>query len=360
MKYDFIEERDKLVEERVLRCDDYGNLRIYSYVNWCKTWNDITLNSRGIIYNRKTGEIISRPFPKFFNMDQRIETQERNLPWKNGFRIFKKYDGWLGILYRDGGQHRIATRGSFKSTGALWATEYLKKYDLTELPDEVTLLFELICPGTHIVVDYGDREDLILLAAYNRHTGEEYDWEQVEKWSKKFGFTITESYDQNWLGYCRGQIKTVAGNELEGFVIKFNNGLRVKIKSEDYFRRSHILSGLTPLNIWVTMIDGKVPQEIWDIVDVDYHHTLEKISNILESRYLEIRKEINYQYICIVESAQEGRGVFAEQAKTMSHQPAMFARLDGKEKSVDNYVMKLIRPHMNITEGSWLNDSGRQ
>lgn len=343
-----IENRDKLVEEKLLRCDDQGDLRIYSYCNWCKIWNDITINSRGIIFNRKTGEVTAFPFPKFFNMDQRIDTQERNLSWHSGFRIFKKYDGWLGILYRDGGQHRIATRGSFKSIGALWATEFLKKYDLTELPDEITLLFELICPATHIVVDYGAREDLVLLAAYNRHTGDEYEWEQVEAWGKEFGFTITESYDQDWLGYCRGQIKTVSGAELEGFVIRFANGLRVKIKSEDYFRRSALLMHLTPLTIWNNMVDGRVPKSLWDEIDVDYHETLNDLAEALESRYFDIRQEINHQFVSIVNL--DDRGVFAKAAQKVSHTSAMFARLDLKEKCVDDYVMKLIRPHKNIIQ----------
>lgn len=348
MKYDFIEARDKLVEEKLLRCDDRGDLRVYSYVNWCKTWDDITLNSRGVIYNRKTGEAAAYAFPKFFNMNQRRDTQERNLPWKSGFRLFRKEDGWLGILYRDGEQHRIATRGSFKSTGALWATEYLKQYDLTGLPNEVTLLFELICPATHIIVDYGIREDLILLAAYNRHTGEEYSWEQVAKWSKQFGFTLVESYNQDWLGFCRGQIKTVSGAELEGFVIRFNNGLRVKIKSEDYFRRSNLLMNLTPLTIWNTMTEGKVPEDVWDQVDVDYHEILNNITDALESRYLDIRKEINHQFISIVD--QKDRVAFAKQAGKMSHQHAMFSLLDGQDQRIDEYVMKLIRPHKNVIE----------
>lgn len=349
MKYDFIEGRDRLVAERLLRCDDLGDLRIYSYVNWCKTWNDITLNSRGIIFNRKTGKLIAQPFPKFFNMNQRQETQERNLPWRGGFRIFRKEDGWLGILYRVNGQHRIATRGSFKSIGAIWATEYLKRYDLTELPDEVTLLFELICPATHIVVDYGTREDLVLLAAYNRNTGEEYSWEQIEEWSCEFGFTLVESYDQDWLGFCRGQIKTVSGAELEGFVIRFTNGLRVKIKSEDYFRRSALLMSLTPLNIWATMKMGKVPKEIWEQVDKDYHDLLEKIAKALESQYFNIRQEINYQFVSIID--KKNRATFAKQVQKMNHQPVMFVLLDGHKDRVDKYVMKQIRPYKNVIKG---------
>ena len=282
IKHDFIEQRDRLVQEGLLRCDDLTNLRVYSYTDRCKTWNHFTLNSRGIIYDRKTGKVVAQPFPKFWNMNQRIETQERNLPWRDGFRIFKKDDGWLGILYRVDGQHKIATRGSFESPGAVWATEYLQKYDLTGLPDEVTLLFEIICPITHIVVDYGDREDLVLLAAYNRHTGEEYDWAQVEEWSHKFGFTLVESYTQDWLGYCRGQIKTVSGAELEGFVIRFNNGLRVKIKSEDYFRRSYLLHYLTPLAVWKMMVNGRVSEEVWEWMNIEYHDKLTAISVALE------------------------------------------------------------------------------
>ncbi len=346
MEHEFIKIRDSLVGQKVLRCDNRGDLVIYTYANHCKHWDDITLNSRGNIYNRKTGEVVAQPFPKFFNMNQRIDTQERNLPWRDGFRIFKKQDGWLGILYRDGGQHRIATRGSFKSVGAIWATEFLKRYDLTGLPDKVTLLFELICPATKIVVNYGNREDLVLLAAYNRHTGEEYEWEQVEEWSKEFGFTITESYDRNWLGYCRGQIKTVSGSEMEGFVIRFDNGLRVKIKSEDYFRRSALLANLTPLTIWNNMQDGKVTEDVWNEVDQEYHDQLNAIAEVLESSYFDIRQEINHQFVSIVD--RENRVAFALAAKRVSHTPAMFARFDGQEKRVDDYVMKLIRPHGNV------------
>ncbi len=346
MKYEAVENRDRLVEERLLRCDNLGDLRVYSYVNWCKDWNDITLNSRGIILNRKTGEVVAQPFPKFFNMGQRQETQEYNLSWHQGFRIFKKEDGWLGILYRVDGQHKIATRGSFKSTGAIWATEYLKKYDLTFLPDEVTLLFELLCPATKIVVDYGDREDLVLLAAYNRHTGEEYDWQHVEDWSDQFGFTLAESYDKNWLGHCLVQIKTVPGNELEGFVIRFDDGLRVKIKSEDYFRRSHLLADLTPLVIWNNMVDGKVLREVWDEVDVDYHETLGSLARALELRYLEVYKEINQEFNRIIERTD--KAVFAKQAQKMYHQPALFALWDNMSERLNDYIMKKIRPHGNV------------
>jgi RNA ligase len=346
MKHEFIKTRDKLVEDKVLRGDNRGDLVIYTYGNNCKTWDVITLNSRGNIYNRETAEIVAQPFPKFFNLNEREETQSNALPWNDGFRIFKKQDGWLGILYRENGQHRIATRGSFKSVGAIWATEFLKRYDLTYLPDEVTLIFELICPATHIVVNYGDREDLVLLAAYNRHTGEEYEWDQIEDWSDQFGFTLTESYDSQQLDHCKQQLKSVSGAELEGFVVRFDNGLRVKMKSEDYFRRSKLLANLTPLTIWSRMHSGMVSEDTWIEVDKEYHDQLNIIVTVLVQRYRKVAEEVRQQFSLIIE--RDDRRIFAERAQKMFHQPAMFALFDGKHQRVDDYIMKRIKPHGNI------------
>lgn len=346
MKYDTIEQRNKLVKQGILKCNDLGPLRIYNYVKWCKDWNPITLNSRGIIYNLKTGKVVAQPFPKFFNLNQRQDTQEHNLPWRQDFRIFHKEDGWLGILYRFDGKYKIATKGSFNSMGAIWASEYLKNYNLNILPDDVTLLFEIINPHTKIIVDYNNREDLILLAAYNRRTGEEYSWQQILRWGQQFGFTTVKSYNKNWLGYCRGKIKYISGKKLEGFVIRFENGLRIKIKSPDYFRRAAILMALTPLNIWKTMFMGKVSQPIFKQIDEDYHDQLYKISEDLEAKYYKLMLDIKDEFDKIKHI--KNRAQFSILAQKLQYTSALFGMLDNKINIVDQYIMKKIRPNNNI------------
>jgi len=357
MKHPQIEIRDRLVAEGVLRCADLDDLRIYNYTNHCKQWDETTINSRGIIFNRQTGEVVAQTFPKFFNMNERTDTQERNLPWHDGFRIFKKEDGWFGSLYRHAGQHKVASRGSFTSPGAIWASKFLDdNYDLDGFPDEVTLVFELICPITKIVVDYGDREDLVLLSAYNRHTGKEYRWCEVASFASDYGFTLVKSYDQNWLGACRGSLKTIPGNEQEGFVIRFTNGFRVKIKSEDYFRRHHLLSNLTPLVMWNNMVDGEVTKDVWSQVDIEYHDLLNSIVEVLEKQYQTLHSEIHKEFDDIYFEEFGGimdrvpRCDFAAKAQKVKHTPAMFALLDSHYHKVDSYVMKRIRPHNNKLE----------
>jgi len=346
MRHENVKIRDALVERGILRCDDLGDLRVYTYVDHHKDWDETTINSRGIVLNRETGEVVAHPFPKFFNMGQRVETQERNLPWHDGFRIFVKEDGWLGTLYRHNGKYGIATRGSFKSPGAVWATKFLENYNLSMLPDEITLVFEIVSPQTRIIVDYGDREDLVLLAAYNRHTGEELDWDYVTEISRCFGFTLVESMGQEWLGSCRGHLKTASGTKMEGFVIRFDNGLRVKLKGDDYLRRAHILARLTPLTVWDNMEFGVVDPMLWEVLDVDYHDRLREMASALRREYERVRTEIVSQFDQIADETDPAE--FAKKAQRMSHGHAMFAMRDGMDNRIENYIMKSIRPKNNV------------
>jgi len=345
--------RDNLVCQGLLRCDNKGNLRIYNYTNACvyaRAWNHITMNSRGIILNTETGEVVARPFPKFFNMGECPETMEHNLPWNESFAVFEKLDGWLGTLYRYDGEYYIATRGSFNGMGvADWATERLRTHDLTGLPDEVTLVFELISPRTKIVVDYGVKEDLVLLAAYNRHTGEEYSWSQVELWGNQFEFTLPKVFKSD-LDSCRELLASYNGKEAEGFVIRFESGLRVKIKGQDYIRRAALKSNLTPLTLWKTMEGrhGRVNTDLRKDLDNDYFDEFDKISKSLSDQYKKVAQEIDVEYD-VFSGLREDRKAFAItlNKSNIKHKKCMFLKLDNRQDSVDDYIWKKIRPKSN-------------
>lgn len=370
VEIDAVAARDELVDQGLLRCDDRGNLRIYNYTDNCThsaAWSDTTRNSRGIIFNVKTGEVVAQPMPKFFNVGEREETMEKVLPWASDYIVFEKMDGWLGTLYRYDGEYCVATRGSFDGMGmAPWATKFLNQnYDLTGLPDDVTLVFEIICPQTHIIVHYGDREDLILLAAYNRHTGEEYEWAQVTTWAKEFGFSLPRVFGSN-VAECRRVLTEHSGTELEGFVIRFANGLRVKIKSEDYKRRAAIISNLTPLAIWKAMRDQTLTDDYRDAIDADYIDLYDELHNALAVQYEKLHDQIVDEYTAIMfefmndiklnvgpknigPECAEYRKAFALKAQSskIQHKSAMFALLDNQKDSIRKYIIKRIRPSHN-------------
>lgn len=102
------------------------------------------------------GEIIERPFEKFFN----IEEHNHSLPDLK-FEIYEKLDGSLGILYFLEGIPYIASRGSFDSPQAIKATSMLHgqyKNSVSKLNKDKTYLFEIIYPDNNICSRLQKRE----------------------------------------------------------------------------------------------------------------------------------------------------------------------------------------------------------
>src|SRR5690606_23624256 len=86
-----------------------------------------------------------------------------------------KIDGSLGIQYRlPDGRQAIATRGSFTSDQALHATKRLREAGWDIMPHDFafTWLWEIVYPGNRVVVDYGDRDELVYLGAVGIEHGE--------------------------------------------------------------------------------------------------------------------------------------------------------------------------------------------
>lgn len=242
MSLDDVMERDAAAAYGFLRFADHGDLRVYSYSDRCYRtgfWNEITVNSRGIIFNHETGECVARPFSRFGGLGETPELEESALPWDQVDRVSEKLDGWLGIHYRHGGIHYIATRGSFATDGGIWATGELQRFELDGLPDEATLCFEIIHPFTRVVVDYGDRAELVLLAAFHRHTGEEYPWSQVRAWARRFGFNVPWTLEDSAAtpAAIAEKLEAIRQAGGEGLVVRFRDGRRVKIKTAEYMER---------------------------------------------------------------------------------------------------------------------------
>jgi len=146
-------------------------LSIYTYTRtaqYSRAWTTATLRCRGLIADDTTGDIVAWPFPKFFNVGEHALGHDYAPPLPDEpFRIYDKVDGSLGIVFYYGGRWHVASKGSFVSEQALWAQARLDRRTTGYLIPGNTYLVEIIYPENRIVVDYGDREDLVLLGAFN-------------------------------------------------------------------------------------------------------------------------------------------------------------------------------------------------
>lgn len=221
-----------------------GDLLLFDYTakaQYAARWNFFERVSRGLIINCVTGEIVARPFDKFFN-------------WFEGGRkarghivtVTEKVDGSLGILFRANGNYRITTRGDFRSPQGAWATEFLNAhYELRDLGNEWTLLFEIVYPENRIVIDYQGRAALFLLAARNRFTGAYMPFfPDLYELGQKYNFPLPNVHSFNNLTEILERTGTLP-QEQEGYVVEFSDGERYKFKGDRYLELHKLISGLS-------------------------------------------------------------------------------------------------------------------
>jgi len=140
-------------------------LCILNYSKKCQYeyfWDNVTRQTRGLIYNFNTNEVISRCMTKFLNYtDESPPKFTLSIPPV----VTDKLDGSMITYYRyyDGDKYwpGLASRGSFTSEQAVWAAEiWADKYHALEVPLGLTPIFELIYPSNRIVCNYKDLKDL--------------------------------------------------------------------------------------------------------------------------------------------------------------------------------------------------------
>lgn len=285
-------------------------------------WNRETMQCRGLIVDSSWG-VVERPFPKFFS----IEQLDGVVP-AEPFEVYEKIDGSLGILYHVEGHPGIATRGSFTSEQAQRATEiYRKRYSGVEIDPSLTYLFEIVYPENRIVVDYGDTEDLILLAVIETATG-------AERPLPEIGFPVVKRYDG--IGQF-DELMAMQDDSREGFVVKFQSGQRVKIKFDEYKRLHKLLTGITPKSIWELLRAGGDIAEVLDRVPDEFFQWARETENELRCQYSQIEAIARGQM-----SFGGHRKEIAERFKRCRYPGIMFSILDGKDYS--DKIWRMVKP----------------
>lgn len=241
---------------------EFPALKIANYTDktaYERVWDDTTRTCRGLIWNDETGEVLARPFPKFFNWDEkeapRILDGQVVWHWDN------KYDGSLGILYLDPTGHpRIATRGSFASEQAALGTKILHSSGMAWvyaewIPEGYTPLFEICGPDNRIVLRY-DENFLAPLGKMHIETGTFMPPEKKE--SRTMHSLLTDLSREN----------------AEGWVVWLSHTKAVKIKQADYVELHRMVSNLTEKEVWRQLRAGTyreyvkhLPDELYELAE---------------------------------------------------------------------------------------------
>ncbi|MFH6994413.1 RNA ligase [Flavobacterium sp. FlaQc-48] len=304
------------------------DLYIYNYTQnaqFERIWNEVTLACRGLILDENEN-VIARPFPKFFNLG---EIENQILP-DAAFEVYDKMDGSLGILYWIDEVPFMASRGSFSSGQSDKANEMLHgkyKKSWSRLDKTKTYLFEIIYPENRIVLDYGKAEELVLLAVIDTQSGAEFPLEEI-------GFPLVEKYNgiKDIL-----TLKEMNMTNKEGFIIKYANNFRVKVKFEEYLRLHRIITQVSNLSIWEYLKANQSMEEILERVPDEFFDWVKETKSDLEGKFSAIEAQCKKDFK-IMESRKETALYFL----TFKYSGVLFAMLNGKDYR--EIIWKIIRP----------------
>jgi RNA ligase len=316
----------------------YLPLTIWNYtekVQYENLWDEVTLMCRGLVTDH-TGDIVATPFQKFFNIEEgKFEPTEK-------FEVYEKMDGSLGIVFWYEGQWVVATRGSFGSDQAIKGRELLKKYNTDIMFRHLTFCFEVLYKNNRIVVDYGDYEGLVLLGTFDKN-GKEYD---VEMW-REYGFDVVKKYDgiKDFK-----ELKSMVKDDQEGFVVKFSNGDRIKVKGVEYLRLHKIMTNVTTTGIWEYLKNGEDVMELLKDVPDEFYKKIENYIKELKYYYFQISEDVGKKFDYKMygkyndQEPITDRKEFAEWVSTQpKHLSGILFRMFDK-KDYSEIIWNLIRP----------------
>jgi RNA ligase len=300
---------DRMAHLGYIRIQKHPRLKGYEIANYSekavydKEWNDVTLQCRGLIYNALTGEVIARPFQKFFNHN---ESTAPTIGLHDPVVVTDKLDGSLGILYpMPYDEWAIATRGSFDSLQARHATElYQRKYWNSFTPTSgITYLFEIIYPENRIVVDYGREDDLVLLGAVDIETGRSIAPEIVQKSRHPWPGPVAETFTFSTFGQA---LAAPPRQGKEGFVVHdLRTDNRVKIKQEDYVVLHRLVTGLTARRVHEALLQGVDLEEFISPLPDEFHDWVRDVADRIEAQVQAAKASVEHQWLRVIAECEE-------------------------------------------------------
>lgn len=318
------------------------NLFIWNYtqkVQFENLWDEITMQCRGLIIDGH-GNIVVRCFKKFFSLNQTENTKIENLPVEIP-TITEKLDGSCILQYYVNGKVYAATRGSFESEQAICATKWLQqRFNQSNFISGYTYIYELVAPWNRIVVHY-DVEELRLIAVINNETGEELN--HVEE-SKRIGIGYAKIINKS-LNDLIKYLEVMKADE-EGFVCKYSNGLRIKLKGKEYLKLHHLVTGFSSKSIWECLMTGQDIESMMYAVPDEFFNWIKKKKAELIKQYesIRIKAELAHTLVHDLPTQKDKAIVILRDYKDISG--LVFSLLKGR--NIDTDIWEMIEPKFEL------------
>jgi len=196
---------------------------------------------RGLLFH-KDGTIMSRRLHKFFNINEREETQFSAIDFSQPHDILEKLDGsMITPIFMPDGSIRWGTKMGITEV-SMQAEEFIARHPQYEqfarwCKDKpgYTPIFEWCSRKQRIVVDYPE-DRLVLIAARATESGIYASLQWLQEYGDMFDIEVVKTYTGSAQSMAQLMEETRDAEGIEGYIIRFMWGPMVKCKGEWYLR----------------------------------------------------------------------------------------------------------------------------
>lgn len=311
-----------------------------------------TIECRGIAFD-ENGVVVSRPLHKFFNVGEKDDTQINEISKKTAVYFTEKIDGSMVATCKVGDDVMLRTKASFASDTAVRATEFMQKSEnIKNFCKDIALAgmtanFEYMDRRQPIVV-IPDKESLRLLHVRDNKTGEYLTldplhvvWDIINKYQIEVVPTVQLSLEE-----MIDKAKTEKG--IEGYVIQFNDGEMVKIKTDWYLQRHRAITFLRERDVALLALNETLDdtKSILREINADMSR-VEEIEARVKNTLLSFEKEINDAYML---DGHLDRRQFFEKYQKNPLVSFMIKKREGRKYSLKDYFeQKILRRDFNLS-----------
>ena len=303
-----------------------------------------TRELRGIIFDSISGEVIARPFPKFFNLGEDACT----VTVDTEVSANEKIDGSLVTAFVHNQQIQLASKGSLNSWVVQEATQLLTanhKKLVKDLYDRgYTTIFEYISKDKPVVIHY-PHSNLVFVGARSVDSGEMMTPEAIVEIAERYNVPYAHIQFQN---VQAEEIKKTIRNEegIEGVVAYADSSNIAKIKTEWYF----LLNRYSPMNLTEKQIrkaffDGTIDDIYSSLPEASkkrVNEVIAKITKRIEKRV----KEVSEFFETVDTSISRKEFALLVQKLVKPEHRGIYYAVQFHGKSVEEAVFEYFKKHM--------------
>lgn len=307
---------------------------------------------RGLIFSPE-GRLISRPYHKFFNVNERDETQVNRIDLSQPHVILEKLDGSMVRPIPIGKAYRLGTKMGVTDV-SMQAEVWLASnpdYDAFVrecLINEVTPIFEWVSRKQRIVIDYPvDR--MVLTAVRSNYTGLYVDMPTLRDMASSYNVNVVNEYrgSVDSMEQLLAETHDLTGQE--GWVIRFLDGHMLKLKGSEYVAIHKAKDRLLRENGVIDMILDEQMDDVKAALPSEDRHVLEEFERNFWHGLVATSSTWEREYRKVKNIFGDDRKAFALQsAQTLEQnlRGAIFKAWDNSAFNFQNAVIDAVKKNL--------------